>query len=306
MIGAHMAINVQEPHEMSAPIDAHARKLCAKLLGAMARGQTGEPAPQLFHSRRAVEPKQPAEPSWIPLLEMFGPLYPQQRHKQERQQRRAQTIESRANLTVELAADPQQPALDQARQSQQDAGSRNRGSITKQRCGILQQPEIGELPIEGSVARVAIQALGHRLIIVCRRGRGRGARTALSTWVVIIVIAPSRRCRWRSRRRLFLRWRDLRQRKLPTCRAPGRSDLFTNGFLSDAELMRDRPVAHPLALHLLNVAQTFRRDASATATPARFVTERRHPALGIAPLVAPYRTHRTAKCTRNVRLQGKA
>jgi hypothetical protein len=70
--------------------------------------------------------------------------------------------------------------------------------------------------------------------------------------------------------------------------------------------MRDRPVAHPLALHLLNAAQTFRRDASATATPTRFVTERRHPALGIAPLVAPYRTHRTAKCTRNVRLQGKA
>src|ERR1700745_805441 len=84
MIGAHMAINVQEPHEMSAPIDAHARKLCAKLLGAMARGQTGEPAPQRFHFRRAVEPKQPAERSWIPLLEMFGPLYPEQRHKHER------------------------------------------------------------------------------------------------------------------------------------------------------------------------------------------------------------------------------
>src|ERR1700751_4378156 len=201
MIGAHVTVDVQKAHEMSAPIDTHTRKLCAKLVGARAPAWTGEPAPQRFHFRRAVEPKQPAERSWIPLLEMFGPLYPQQRHKQERQQRRAQTIESRANLTVELAADPQQPALDQARQSQQDAGSRNRGSITKQRCGILQQPEIGELPIEGSVARVAIEALGHRLIIVGRRRRRRGARTALSPWlVIIIVIAPSRRCRWRSRR----------------------------------------------------------------------------------------------------------
>src|SRR5215468_374246 len=302
MIGAHVTVDVQKAHEMSALTDTHTRELCAELLSAMARGETREPAPQRFHFLRAVEPEEPAECSWIPLLEMFGPLNPEQCHKQERQQRRAQTIESRADLTVELAADPQQPALDQARQSQQDAGSRNRGSITKQRCGIREQPEIGELPIEGSVARVAIEALGHRLIIVCRRGRGHGARTALSPWVVIIVI---RRCRWRSRRRLF-RWPDLRQRKLPTCRAPARSDLFTNGFLSDAELMRDRPVAHPLALHLLYAAQTFRRDASATATPARFVTERRHPPLGIAPLVAPHRTHRTAKRTRNVRLQGKA
>src|SRR6516165_308063 len=304
MIGAHVTVDVQKAHEMSALTDTHTRELCADLLSALARGETRDRAPQRFHLRRAVGREERDECSWIPLLEMFGPLNPEQCHKQERQQRRAQTIESRADLTVELAADPQQPALDQARQSQQHAGSRNRGSITKQRCGILEQPEIGELPIEGSVARVAIEALGHRLIIVC--GRGRGARTALSPWVVIIVIiAPGRRCRWRSRRRLF-RWPDLRQRKLPTCRAPGRSDLFTNGFLSDAELMRDRPVAHPLALHLLYAAQTFRRDASATATPARFVTERRHPPLGIAPLVAPHRTHRTAKRTRNVRLQGKA
>ena len=45
MIGAHMAINVQEPHEMSALIDTHTRKLRAKLLGAMLRGEAREPAP---------------------------------------------------------------------------------------------------------------------------------------------------------------------------------------------------------------------------------------------------------------------
>ena len=38
MIGAHMAINVQEPHEMPTLIDARTRKLRAKLLGAMLRG----------------------------------------------------------------------------------------------------------------------------------------------------------------------------------------------------------------------------------------------------------------------------
>jgi hypothetical protein len=32
-----MVVNVQKPHEMSAPIDTHARKLRAELLGAMVR-----------------------------------------------------------------------------------------------------------------------------------------------------------------------------------------------------------------------------------------------------------------------------
>jgi hypothetical protein len=35
----------------------------------------------------------------------------------------------------------------------------------------------------------------------------------------------------------------------------------------------DRPVAHPLALRPLYAAQTFRRDASATATSALFLWE---------------------------------
>jgi tripartite-type tricarboxylate transporter receptor subunit TctC len=44
---------------------------------------------------------------------MLGPLNAEQRHEQERQQGRAQSIEGRTDFTVELAADPKQPALDQ-------------------------------------------------------------------------------------------------------------------------------------------------------------------------------------------------
>src|ERR1700758_3174430 len=115
-----MAINVQEPHEMSALVDPQTRKFGAQLLGAMLRRQTGEPAPQRLHFRCAIEPDESTERRWVFLLEMLGPLDAQQRNEQERQQRRAQAIERRTDLTVELAADPKQTALDQARQREQD------------------------------------------------------------------------------------------------------------------------------------------------------------------------------------------
>ena len=42
--GAHVAVNVQEPHEVSALIDAQTRKLRPQLLGPMLRAEAGEPA----------------------------------------------------------------------------------------------------------------------------------------------------------------------------------------------------------------------------------------------------------------------
>src|SRR5438034_6802788 len=120
-----MAVNVQKSHEMSALIDTQARKLRAQLLGAMVRREAGEPAPQRLHFRRPVEPEQPAERGRVSFLEMLGPLDAQQRHEQQRQQRRAQAIERRTDLTIELAADPKQPALEQTRQREQDAGTGN-------------------------------------------------------------------------------------------------------------------------------------------------------------------------------------
>ena len=67
--------------------------------------QTGEPAPQRLHFRRAVEPEQSAEGGGIAFLEMLGPLDAQQRHEQQGQQRRAQALERGTDLSVELAAD---------------------------------------------------------------------------------------------------------------------------------------------------------------------------------------------------------
>src|ERR1700674_772747 len=122
-----MAVNVQKTHEMSALIDTQTRKLRAQLLGAMVRRKTGKPASQRLHFRRTVEPEEPAECCRVSFLEMLGSLDAEQRHEQERQQRRAQAIEGRTDFTVELAADPKQPAPDQTRQSAQDADTGNRG-----------------------------------------------------------------------------------------------------------------------------------------------------------------------------------
>src|ERR1700687_2718408 len=104
----------------------------------MVRREAGEPAPQRLHFRSSVEPEESAERGRVSLLEMLGPLDAQQRHQQERQQRRAQAIEGRTDVTVELAADPKQPALDQTRESEQNAGTGNRGPLTKQRGGIIE------------------------------------------------------------------------------------------------------------------------------------------------------------------------
>src|SRR5215470_10091539 len=150
-----MAVNVQEAHQMSALIDAHTRKLRAQLLGAMLRGEAGEPAPQRLHFRRTVEPEEPSERRRVFLLEMLGTLDAQQRHEQERQQRRAQTIEGRTDVTVELAADLKQPAIYQARESQQNASTWNRGPLSKQRCGIIEQSQISKLPIQCPIFSVS-------------------------------------------------------------------------------------------------------------------------------------------------------
>src|ERR1700758_87350 len=124
---------------MSALIDTQTRKLCAQLLGAMACRQAGEPSPQRLDFRRPVKPEQSAKRGRVALLEMLGPLDPQQRHEEECQQRRAQAIKGRTDLTVECAADLKQSALDQAWKRQQDTNSGNRGPLAKQGSGIIHE-----------------------------------------------------------------------------------------------------------------------------------------------------------------------
>ena len=89
---------------MSALIDTQPRKLRAQLLGAMMRREAGEPPPQRLHFRRSVEPEEAAECGRVSFLEMLGPLDAEQRHEQERQQRRAQAIERRLPIRLSPTA----------------------------------------------------------------------------------------------------------------------------------------------------------------------------------------------------------
>ena len=79
-----------------------------------------------------------------------------------------------------------------------------------------------------------------------------------------------------------------------------------NGHLADAELMRDRTVAHPLALQGLDAAQTLPGDTPSAATPPFLSTKCGHPAVCITLLEAPNSAHRPAKRPRHVRLLGEA
>jgi hypothetical protein len=74
MVGANVTVNAQEPHEMSALINAQPRKLRAQLLGSMACSEAGEPAPQRLYFPRAIEPEQSAERSRVAFLEILRPL----------------------------------------------------------------------------------------------------------------------------------------------------------------------------------------------------------------------------------------
>src|SRR5215831_10048816 len=174
----------------------------------MLRGKPGEPAPQRLHFWCTIEPEQSAERRRVFLLEMLGPLDAQQRHEQKREQRRAQAVESWANLTVEFAADPNEPALHQTGESKQDTDTGNRRSLAEQRCSIIEQPEVGELPIKRPIFSVAVEAHRHRLIVI--RSLRRADRIELRCVLLhrssaAISILAARRSRRHARLRRLLR-----------------------------------------------------------------------------------------------------
>ena len=62
----------------------------------------------------------------------------------------------------------------------QDADTGNRSPLAEQRWCIVEQTQMRELPIEGPIAWVAVEADRHRLILIRRRGN----RIAVAAMVV--------------------------------------------------------------------------------------------------------------------------
>ena len=61
VIGAHVAVDVEEAHEVAALLDAQTRQLRAELLGLVVAGQARELPAQGLDLGRAVEPEHAAE-----------------------------------------------------------------------------------------------------------------------------------------------------------------------------------------------------------------------------------------------------
>jgi hypothetical protein len=48
--------------------------------------------------------------------------------------------------------------------------------------GVIEQPQMGQLPIERPVARIAVDAHRHGLVVVHRRGDPPRSKTVVSGW----------------------------------------------------------------------------------------------------------------------------
>jgi hypothetical protein len=98
-----------------------------------------------------------------------------------------------------MPADPKQTALDYVRESQEDAGTRNRGPLAEERSGIVEYPQIGELPIEGLIARIAVEAHRHRFTVIRCGGRFDVVGKVILRWHGAIRIVTHRFCRRRAK-----------------------------------------------------------------------------------------------------------
>ena len=80
---------------------AYTGQLSAQLAGAVVRGEATERPPQSLDFRCAIEPEEPAESRRVAFLELLGTLDAQQRHQEQRHQRRAQSVEGRSDPAIE-------------------------------------------------------------------------------------------------------------------------------------------------------------------------------------------------------------
>ena len=89
-------------------------------------------------------------------LSASGRLMRPQRHQQQCQQTGAQTIESGADAAVNFIDTLEDAALHQGWQGQQNSSPGHRPTGAKQRCGIVQQAQIGQQPITAPIGWIRV------------------------------------------------------------------------------------------------------------------------------------------------------
>ncbi|HEU4726355.1 MAG TPA: hypothetical protein VFT22_00630 [Kofleriaceae bacterium] len=128
---------------------------------------------QGLHFGRTIEAEQTAELGRRVLLERLEPLDAQQREEHERDDGRAQAVERRADRTVDVARDLDDPAVPDRRQREQHTGAGHALAGAEQRGRIVEQAELGEQPIEPPIGRIAIGRELERLVVVGGVGSGQ-------------------------------------------------------------------------------------------------------------------------------------
>src|SRR5881409_30338 len=108
-------------------------------------------------------------------LEAFGTLDAPERHQEERQDRRAQSVESGADTAVDLTSTLEDPALDEGRHCQEDSCTGHARPRAEKRRRIINEPQVREETIGAAVGGILIQGE--------RQGLFRGGWKSGQVWV---------------------------------------------------------------------------------------------------------------------------
>ena len=168
VVDPHVAVDVEEAHELTARCDAKARQRCSQLLGLVVVGQTAELASDGLDLRGAVEPQHATERLRVMLLDGLGALEAPERHHEQGQERRPQAVEGRADLAVDLVGDAEDAAGDEHWDGAEHRRTRHGLGVAEDRRRVVEKTAACQQAIPGAIGRVDVEA--HR------DGLGLGAR----------------------------------------------------------------------------------------------------------------------------------
>lgn len=160
MIDAHVAVDVQKPHECAARVDTQLSELGAEAFGPTVGRESRELAADRLDLGRAVEPEDAAQHLGVVFLERFGTLDAPQRHQEQGEERCAQAVEGRTDVAVELVRALKQTAGHEHGDRHEHAGAGHGVGGAEQGARVVQIPAGREQPVQGAVHGIDVQAHG--------------------------------------------------------------------------------------------------------------------------------------------------
>jgi hypothetical protein len=232
------------------------------------------------------------------LLERLGSLDPQQRHHDERDQRRAQAVERRADRAVHRARLVEEPALEQRGDREQHARPWHAGPVAEHRRGVIEQPEVREQSIDPAIGRVDVSRdrdlvarRSGQVWVRSRRGRGSGFLDGRDHGSGQVWVRTLGHRRQRQRHLLGAR------------RAPSQtSEQLADRLLGDAHAAGDLAVGAAIRLELRDEPGASPSDPLRSLRAASAAPERHESAVLEPSLMAAQRPRRDVERRRDLTL----